>query len=339
MMTSAEFLASDQASDRDANLAFLEKHLTAEEYAQYDNDAIPTCAIIAILKGKAEEIDTKIGKTKTLDEAKSAWDKKVKDVEWEDTDSLTDKATEVGNETKFGKVKGADGKKRWRLTIFNPLYCQIAVMAIEAEKKRVIDEVMEALNPKAKKSSGTKRPKKDESDYEIEYIGDKDKPQGHEYNHYLESDEYCDADADPVAKDQKIEKGKDGAKDKKKKRWRAVKKEKPFLMTDTCRAAISWDRAAGSDVLDEFGLKGSFRMCCAETKLDDGKLYCSKHLKAKDKKGDKFEDFFEGAYKTGDLKGVGWAQFLVDKCGECAVEEGVDEDWVKEMGGTWNDDA
>ena len=317
MTTCAEFLAGEHT--RPEVLEFLEEHLSSEEYASYNNDAIPDIALTSILKGKAEEIDKGIAEQKLKEEAEGAWDKLVQERTWDDAGAKVIKARvkELGNESSLGlsKSKG-ETEKRWKLVLYNATYVSIAVEAIEAEKKRIISEALEEAQPKA--TGGARKAKMKDEDYTIKYLGDKENPQGKDYKFYLESAENCDADC-VIAKDQKICAPVDGAKPVKEKRWKAVKKNAPFAKDGTCSAAITWDRAAGSDVLKEFGIQGSFRMCCSEAP-EEGGAYCERHLKSKEKKGDKFEDFYDGEYKVGKAKGMEWSTFLNDCCGECAVQ-------------------
>tara|TARA_Y100001963_G_scaffold154790_1_gene244334 strand:- start:8 stop:976 length:969 start_codon:yes stop_codon:yes gene_type:complete len=319
MTTCAEFLASDAVQDRAQVLAFLEQHLTAEEFASYNNDAIPDIALTSILKGKAEEIDKRIAEQKLREEAEGAWDKHVQEGDWDDAavKVVRAKVKGLGNESSLSKPKGKGTVEgRWKLTLYNPTYVSIAVQAIEAEKKRIISEALEEAKPKT--TGGARKAKMKDEDYEIKYLGDKENPQGKEYKFFLESEENCDAEC-VIAKDQKIHDAVDGAKPVKEKRWKAVRKNAPFAKDGTCSAAITWDRAGGSDVLKEFGIQGSFRMCCSEAP-EEGSRYCERHLKSKEKKGDKFEDFYDGEYKVGKAKGMAWVDFLTDCCGECAVQ-------------------
>tara|TARA_Y100001937_G_C7108970_1_gene326553 strand:- start:419 stop:1354 length:936 start_codon:yes stop_codon:yes gene_type:complete len=310
-MNCAQFLASDATQDRAQVLAFLKAHLPAEEMAAYDNDAIPVSALVAILKGKSEQIDAALAETKRKEEADGAWDKLLAEaVEGDGAENLRKRAKKIGAKSQLKVLPGDEGAI---LKITNPHLIQVALRAMRDEKKRVLAEALEATAPKSKKkvSGGVRRTKKADADYEIEYLNEKSEAQGADYAHYLKRGDITDEKA-LIAKDQKISKcGK-----KKSKRWKAVRKEKAFMPaepTDCCRAAITWDRAGGSLVLKDAGIAGSFRMCCSE-KAEDGSHYCSKHAKKKAALGAKFEDFWEGEYKTGDLKGTKWSEFLCEAC-------------------------
>ena len=114
MTTCAEFLAGEHT--RPEILEFLEEHLTAEEFASYNNDAIPDIALTSILKGKAEEIDKRIAEQKLRQEAEGAWDKKVQEGTWDDANIKVVRAkvkeleTKVPSDTPRARVRGrSDG--------------------------------------------------------------------------------------------------------------------------------------------------------------------------------------------------------------------------------------
>jgi len=176
-------------------------------------------------------------------------------------------------------------------------------------------------------TKATKRAKKPDKDWEINILNP-DNPQGAEYKYYL-----GDADiAEGVVayKDQPLPKelviGATG-KPVKERRLKAVRREVPFLSTDTCSACITWDRAGGSEVLRWAGIAGSFVMCCA-TKTEGGATYCDNHTK----KAPKLGNFWEGNYK---VDGMSYAKFLVEKCGKNAVGVGVDKDYCVGKGAKW----
>ena len=317
-MNCAQFLASDAAQDRAQVLALLKANIPTAEYAPIDNDAIPLDALVAILKGKSEQIDKSLEEARRKAEAEGAWDKLLseKDEGEAPAKMLVKRAKKIGGKTKLGTTYDGTGDDKKIsgacLEIYNPHLIQLALRAMEEEQTKVLEE---AKAPKSKKKASGRRTKKADADYEIEYLNDRDDAQGAEYEYFLTKDDGTTDEKALIAKDQKI--SKDGTK--KSKRWKAVRKEKPFYQEGTCQAAITWDRAGGSEVLKAWEIAGSFRMCCSE-KHEDGRKYCSKHLASQEKKGKKFEDFFDGEYKSGELKGVGWADFLIDKCGPCAVK-------------------
>ena len=272
-MNCAKFLASDAAQDRAQVLALLKANIPTAEYAPIDNDAIPLDALVAILRGKSEQIDKSLEEAKRKAEAEGAWDKLLaeKDDGEKPTRIDSKRAKKIGGNTKLGTTWTGTGDDKEIsgacLKIYNPHLIQIALRAMEEEQSKVLAE---AKAPKSKKvGGGVRRTKKADADYEIEYLNDRDDAQGAEYEYFLDSTEDgqdCGGSGATdegalIAKDQKI--SKDGTK--KFKRWKAVRKEKPFYQEGTCQAAITWDRAGGSEVLKFWEIAGSFRMCCSLT--------------------------------------------------------------------------
>jgi hypothetical protein len=209
------------------------------------------------------------------------------------------------------------------------VYPQPMVTAMLRGFAEKIDAALTAATKPKKKTTRTK-----DKDWEIEVLNPDD-PQGKDYDYYL-----GDADiAEGVVtyKDQSAPKGSDpviGATGKpvKKRRIKAVRKEGPFLSTDTCSACITWDRAKGSKVLKAAGIGGSFVMCCGTT-TEDGATYCDAHTKKSNTR-----NFWEGKYKRGGMSRVGgmsYAKFLVEECGENAVGGGVDKDYCVGKGAKW----
>ena len=341
--TTAEFLEwCDSTTELSTEYIplFLETYLDAKTYEDLgDISVYPKVVILTLVKGWAEEIDAKLAaKTK----------EKTAEEKWEEfkatrggLEGLTDIAKAIGGGVHYSNKKvikegqPLEGEKCRKLTLHNPALIKVALEAIDAKRKEIIAEAMEETKPKTKK---TTRPKKADKDWEI-VILNPDDPQGEEYDYRL-----GDADIGEGVfhyKDQSAPKGKDGkpvvvigktGKPIKKRRIKAVRKEIPFLSTDTCGACITWDRAGGSEVLKQAGIAGSFVMCCG-AKTEDG-AYCDAHTK----KAPKLGNFWEGKYKQtkgSKVAGMSYAKFLVEECGANAVGEGVDKDYCESMGAKW----
>lgn len=349
--TMAEFL--ETKPDTEVIQKFLETNLAAKTYEELgDLSAYPKPMVIAMLTGFAEEIDVTLAtktKTKTAEEK---WEEfKAQPYGDGGAKGLTDIAKAIGKGISYSKKKvireglplGGTGCRK--LTLHNPALIKVALDAIDAKRKEIIAEAMEPPKPKKK----TTRTKKPDFAWDIVVLNPDD-PQGADYDYYL-----GDADiAEGVFhyKDQSAPKGKDGkpvvvigktGKPVKKRRIKAVRKETPFLSTDTCSACTTWDRAGGSKVLKQAGIAGSFVMCC-DKKTEGGATYCDAHTKKKPKLG----NFWEGKYKTSHrgatattdsgvsaVGGMSYAKFLVEKCGAGAVGEGVDKDYCVGMGAKW----
>jgi hypothetical protein len=216
--------------------------------------------------------------------------------------------------------------------------CEFIIKTLKEEKERRRREIVGEVSKGTKKaSSAPRREKRTDSEYEIVYTNEKTIPQGEDYEYYLDIGEVEDSEA-LVEKDGKIQKGagRDG-KDLKKRTWKAVKREQPFLCEGKCCGAICWDRAGGSKVLEHLGIKGSFRMGCSSDRVD-GSMFCGKC-------DGKAENVFEATYKTGKLKGKTYAQVIVqiDELSETAlapVEDGYEggAEYAKMMiGDRWVD--
>ena len=215
------------------------------------------------------------------------------------------------------------------------------VEQIRMKKAEVIDAKFAELCPKVSKSkskaTGTRSAKRSRDEFDCVITNTEDTAQGGggdgkpEYEYCLP----CDDEA-VMLKDGKIQagKGKDG-KDKKPQSWKAVKKQTPFLTEGACKCGITWDRAKGSKKLEELSIKGAFVMGCDKERapIDPATStawsdFCSKHQGKTSVYSDK--------YKTGEYKGLTYAQVLYilhQEGGEVLADDG---DWIQaECGENW----
>jgi len=286
-------------------------------------------------KDSAEELKRKA--EERADKAWEDWTAEEVDRDW----------GELGDEIRELLGKGVGGLHTSKkdspypdkgLKISSKRACEFIIKALKEEKDRIRREkVGEVIKRTKKANSATRGAKRTDDEYEIVYTNEKDNPQGEDYEYYLDIGEIEDSEA-LVEKDGKIQKGKgQNGKDLKKRTWKAVKREQPFLCEGKCCGAISWDRAGGSDVLKHLGIKGSFRMGCSGDRVD-GSMFCGKC-------DGKAENVFEATYKTGKLKGKTYAQVIVqiDELSETAlapVEDGYEGgvEYAKAMiGDKWVD--
>ena len=226
-------------------------------------------------------------------------------------------------------VKKCQSKSADYLKIQSPAVAEMVVEFLLSKKKEMMDAKIAELQPKkkpVKNKVGSKKVKRDDSEYEIRWTNDAESAQGKDYPHYLRYGETTDENA-TTFKDGKITTGADGSL-KKTRTWKAVRKAEPFLTGDNhCVGANTWDRAGGSEVLNELGIKGSFKMACLEPKAD-GSVFCKKcQLKNK-------QNIYCDAYKSGKVKGMTYAQVLWE-CSESGVEKEVVQERVDSHGGKW----
>lgn len=215
------------------------------------------------------------------------------------------------------------------LKIQSPAVAEMVVEFLRGKKKEMMDAKVAELQPKkkpVKNKVGSKKVKRDDSEYEIRWTNTAETAQGQDYEHYLRCGETTDEDA-KTFKDGKITTGADGSL-KKTRTWKAVRKADPFLTADNhCVGANTWDRAGGSKVLDSLGIKGSFKMACLNS-ADGGSGFCSK-CASKNK-----ENIYCNTYKTGKLKGKTYGQVLWE-CSESGVDKSVIQERVESNGGKW----
>lgn len=321
--STAQFISSEDFKDKDKCLEFLTAHGKGA-----GAEGCPLPILQAIIKGLEEEIDVKFSELSAKETAKAKWQEKWK-CEEEDTFQDYKSLTALTKPLEIDGFEAKEIKTGRYLKITNPRVIREVCAHLTSLKEEMEKELVSKTKPKKK---GT-RAKKADSEYEIKTLHEDKPPQGSEYDYYLAHGELDDTGA-TMKKDGKIirvgAKGNEnGTKDIKTQRLKAVKKEMPFLDKDTCDAAITWDRAQGSKVLEGMGIKGAFVMCCSNAVEAGGK--CDRHHGKK--------SIFDGVYKTGKLAKVPYAQFLWE-CNEYGdvVGEDVDEAWVKsKVGSKWVD--
>ena len=315
----------------EAKLVQLQSILSPEEYDQIKN--LPEGLIDPILNSKKEEIEEKKVK-ENLEELKAkVWGEHLTNLGTQSDDLTLEQMGHITPDLAEGIFS-----KKFMSVVENPT----GVVSILKIRKRMIplvlqlladkkteleEEFMEKNKPKSKKKgSGKRSARMKDDELDINYTNTKENAQGKDYAFWFPGDKdlitYKDGDK---------KQNEDGTW-KKDRRWRKVRKESPFIaeyLPETCKGAINWDRASGSEYLKEEGVKGSFKMKCSKNKdIVDG--YCSKCAKNK-------TNFYAGKYKMG----VGWAKFICDadekEGGSCL--DGIDvkgvEELVKEAGGTW----
>lgn len=263
-----------------------------------------------------DRVDTTIKQEELKQQATAGW-----------TDWLSEEVEEVeAQEFDWAQLRARN--KKMTLMITNPQVVRFVVEQVENHKESLIAAKVAELQPKkpVKNKVGSKKVKRDDSEYDIRWTNDAESAQGKDYPHYLRCGETTDENA-TTFKDGKITTGADGSL-KKTRTWKAVRKAEPFLTADNhCVGANTWDRAGGSEVLNELGIKGSFKMACLEPKAD-GSVFCKKcQLKNK-------QNIYCDAYKSGKVKGKTYAQVLWE-CSETGVDKPVIQERVESHGGKW----
>ena len=321
----------------EAKLVQLQSILSPEEYDQIKN--LPEGLIDPILNSKKEEIEEKKVK-ENLEELKAkVWGEHLTNLGTQSDDLTLEQMGHItpdlaeGIFSKKFMTASKDAKSGEVLVVkFRKRMFPLVLQLLADKKAELEEEFMEKNKPKSKKKgSGKRSARMKDDELDINYPsagadGSKENAQGKDYAFWFPGDKelitYKDGD----------KKQKEDGTWEKKRRWRKVRKESPFIaeyQPETCKGAINWDRASGSEYLKEEGVKGSFKMKCSKNKdIVDG--YCSKCAKNK-------TNFYAGKYKMG----VGWAKFICDadekEGGSCL--DGIDvkfvEDKVKEAGGTW----
>ena len=316
----------------EAKLVQLQSILSPEEYDQIKN--LPEGLIDPILNSKKEEIEEKKVK-ENLEELKAkVWGEHLTNLGTQSDDLTLEQMGHItpdlaeGIFSKKFMTASKDAKSGEVLVVkFRKRMIPLVLQLLADKKTELEEEFMEKNKPKSKKKgSGKRSARMKDNELKINYTNKKEEAQGEDYAFWFPGDKdlitYKDGDK---------KQNEDGTW-KKDRRWRKVRKESPFIaeyQPETCKGAINWDRASGSEYLKEEGVKGSFKMKCSKNKdIVDG--YCSKCAKNK-------TNFYAGKYKMG----VGWAKFICDadekEGGSCL--DGIDvkfvEDKVKEAGGTW----
>ena len=316
----------------EAKLVQLQSILSPEEYDQIKN--LPEGLIDPILNSKKEEIEEKKVK-ENLEELKAkVWGEHLTNLGTQSDDLTLEQMGHItpdlaeGIFSKKFMTASKDAKSGEVLVVkFRKRMIPLVLQLLADKKTELEEEFMEKNKPKSKKKgSGKRSARMKDDELDINYTNTKENAQGKDYAFWFPGDKdlitYKDGDK---------KQNEDGTW-KKDRRWRKVRKESPFIaeyQPETCKGAINWDRASGSEYLKEEGVKGSFKMKCSKNKdIVDG--YCSKCAKNK-------TNFYAGKYKMG----VGWAKFICDadekEGGSCL--DGIDvkgvEELVKEAGGTW----
>ena len=316
----------------EAKLVQLQSILSPEEYDQIKN--LPEGLIDPILNSKKEEIEEKKVK-ENLEELKAkVWGEHLTNLGTQSDDLTLEQMGHItpdlaeGIFSKKFMTASKDAKSGEVLVVkFKKRMIPLVLQLLADKKAELEEEFMEKNKPKSKKKgSGKRSARMKDDELDINYTNTKENAQGKDYAFWFPGDKdlitYKDGDK---------KQNEDGTW-KKDRRWRKVRKESPFIaeyLPETCKGAINWDRASGSEYLKEEGVKGSFKMKCSKNKdIVDG--YCSKCAKNK-------TNFYAGKYKMG----VGWAKFICDadekEGGSCL--DGIDvkgvEELVKEAGGTW----
>ena len=316
----------------EAKLVQLQSILSPEEYDQIKN--LPEGLIDPILNSKKEEIEEKKVK-ENLEELKAkVWGEHLTNLGTQSDDLTLEQMGHItpdlaeGIFSKKFMTASKDAKSGEVLVVkFRKRMFPLVLQLLADKKTELEEEFMEKNKPKSKKKgSGKRSARMKDNELKINYTNKKEEAQGQDYAFWFPGDKdlitYKDGDK---------KQNEDGTW-KKDRRWRKVRKESPFIaeyLPETCKGAINWDRASGSEYLKEEGVKGSFKMKCSKNKdIVDG--YCSKCAKNK-------TNFYAGKYKMG----VGWAKFICDadekEGGSCL--DGIDvkgvEELVKEAGGTW----
>ena len=316
----------------EAKLVQLQSILSPEEYDQIKN--LPEGLIDPILNSKKEEIEEKKVK-ENLEELKAkVWGEHLTNLGTQSDDLTLEQMGHItpdlaeGIFSKKFMTASKDAKSGEVLVVkFRKRMFPLVLQLLADKKAELEEEFMEKNKPKSKKKgSGKRSARMKDDELDINYTNKKEEAQGQDYAFWFPGDKEL-----ITYKDGDKKQNEDGTW-KKDRRWRKVRKESPFIaeyLPETCKGAINWDRASGSEYLKEEGVKGSFKMKCSKNKdIVDG--YCSKCAKNK-------TNFYAGKYKMG----VGWAKFICDadekEGGSCL--EGIDvkgvEDKVKEAGGTW----
>ena len=291
-------------------------YFTAEKIKEWDKKES-----VAELKKKAEE------------RAEKAWEDWVEDDVDKDWKELGLEIRELLGEG-IGGIHTSSKKSAYPnagqgMKISSKKAAEFVILALTEKKEKIRQEIVGKVIKGKKKAGGTRREKREDNDFEIVYTNEKDEPQGKDYKYYLDNGEEDDVD-EVVAKDGKIQEGKDGGKDVKKRTWKAVKREDPFLCKDKCCGAVAWDRAAGSKVLVDLGVKGSFRMGCSADKVSGD--FCGKC-------DGRADNVYQTTYKAGKQKGKTYAQVIVEvqEMSGTAMEGECDEtEWARELiGDKW----
>ena len=316
----------------EAKLVQLQSILSPEEYDQIKN--LPEGLIDPILNSKKEEIEEKKVK-ENLEELKAkVWDEHLSNLGTQSNDLTLEQMGHItpdlaeGIFSKKFMTASKDAKSGEVLVVkFRKRMIPLVLQLLADKKTELEEEFMEKNKPKSKKKgSGKRSARMKDNELKINYTNKKEEAQGEDYAFWFPGDKdlitYKDGD----------KKQKEDGTWEKKRRYRLVRKDDSFIaeyLPETCKGAINWDRASGSEYLKEEGVKGSFKMKCSKNKdIVDG--YCSKCAKNK-------TNFYAGKYKMG----VGWAKFICDadekEGGSCL--DGIDvkgvEELVKEAGGTW----
>lgn len=264
-----------------------------------------------------DRVDTAIKQEELKQQATAGW-----------TDWLSEEVEEVeGQELDWAQLRARN--KKMTLMITNPQVVRFVIEQVENHKESLIASKVAQLQPKKtyKNKVGSKKVKRDDSEYDIRWTNDAESAQGKDYPHYLRCGETTDENA-TTFKDGKITTGADGSL-KKTRTWKSVRKAEPFLSADNhCVGANTWDRAGGSQVLSELGIKGSFKMACLEPKAGGDSMFCSKCM-SKNK-----QNIYCDAYKSGKVKGKTYAQVLWE-CSENGVDKSVVQERVDSHGGKW----
>ena len=294
-------------------------------------DSFPAVAFHGFLTdAEVERIDNELKSKEFEEKATAAW------TDWRDADS-DDWSEIIGRDPKeyqdLGMNRIQRGKKetKFHLRIDSPVIAEFVFQMVAEKKRELIAAKIAELQPKKKSIQnkvGSKKIKKADDEYEITFTNSEDKPQGEDYDYYLETESKCDSEATTI-KDGKITKVADG-KDKKSRTYKAVRKQTAFIHEGKCCGGITWDRAAGSEVLTDLGIKGSFVMGCGEDK-EVGSNFCKK-CKSKSN----CINIYTDTYKSKDVKGQTYAQVL-STLGQSAHDwnaQGIREE-VEELGGVW----
>ena len=262
-----------------------------------------------------DRVDTTIKQEELKQQATAGW-----------TDWFNEEVEVESQELDWAQLRPRN--KKMTLMISNPQVIRFVIEQVENHKESLIASKVAQLQPKKtyKNKVGSKKVKRDDSEYDIRWTNTEDSPQGQDYKYYLTYGDTTDENATTI-KDGKITEGADGSL-KKTKTHKAVRKKDVFLPnTSHCVGANTWDRAGGSQVLSELGIKGSFKMACLEPK-EDGSVFCSK-CKSKNK-----QNIYCNTYKSGKVKGMTYAQVLWE-CSVSGLDKPVIQERVESHGGKW----